>query len=111
MYLTVEGIRGETNPGISYAVYLGDVVEEKLAGLISFFGIDGTADGDHALAFTFDVTDIVGALRDEDEWDPADVRVVFELVGPVLDAEEEGEDEDEAERPPVDVGTFTIAYQ
>ena len=43
VYLTVDDITGDANPGISYAVYINDAVEENLAGLISFFGIQGTA--------------------------------------------------------------------
>jgi tyrosinase len=106
VFLTVEDIRGERNPGISYGVYLNEVADQTLAGLISFFGIEGTRQGDHALGYTFDVTDIVQALRDEDAWDPADIHVLFEPIGGVYD-----EPAPPPEAHSVEVGTFSIAYQ
>ena len=108
VFLTVEDITGTVNPGISYGVYVGDPTDEThLAGLVSFFGIEGSASGHHSLGYAFDVTDIVQALRDEDSWDPADVHVVFEPIGPVYDDNRSG-DEDTA---PVEVGTINISYQ
>lgn len=107
IFLVVEDVTGEANPGISYAVYLGEPSDDShLAGLISFFGIEGTTQG-HPLGYAFDVTDIVRALRDDDAWDPTDVHVVFEPVGPVHD-DGHSEVEDTA---PVDVGTVSIVYQ
>ncbi len=108
VYLTVNDIRGEVNPGISYGVYLGGIADdEHLAGLVSFFGIEATARGEHGLGYTFDVTDVVNTMRNHDDWDPADVHVVFEPVGGVDD---EG-NQVVPEVPPVEVGSISIAYQ
>jgi len=109
VYLTVDDITGSVNPGISYGVYVGGAADEQLAGAISFFGIEGTQRGGHALAYTFDITDIVAALRDEGTWDPADVAVSFEPIGSRGAADRGGgRDEDVA---PVSVGSVSIAYQ
>lgn len=108
VFLTVNDIVGEANPGISYAVYLGERADESCrAGLISFFGIEGTREGGHPLGYAFDVTDIVHTLEDEGAWNPDDVHVVFEPVGAVLD-EGRSKTEDTA---PVEVGSVSIAYQ
>lgn len=108
VYLTINDIRGEVNPGISYAVYVNEPVEEQLAGLISFFGIKGTRDGAHALDYTFDITDIVQALRDDDAWDPEDLHVVFRPVGADYD---DDSGPPLTDTPPVDVGSISIAYR
>ncbi|MEY2474008.1 MAG: tyrosinase [Actinomycetota bacterium] len=105
VYLTIEGIRGQTDPGISYGVYLGDVADEHLAGVISFFGIQGTADGGHGLGYSFDVTDIVDALRDDAAWDLNDVHVVFEPVGAIYD-----DPPPNTPVPSVDIGTVNIVF-
>lgn len=108
IFLTVEDIRAETDPGISYAVYLGEAVDEQLAGMISLFGVTGTRRAGHAVGFAFDVTDIVDALRDDDAWDPNDVHVVFEPVGAVYDDNDGPSLKDTAQ---VEVGTVKIVYQ
>jgi len=108
VYLTVDDITGATNPGISYGVYVGRGGDEQLAGAISFFGIEGTAQGGHGLAYTFDITDIVAALRDEGAWDPADVEVSFEPIGSTPAGTRGGGARDVA---PVMVGSVSIAYQ
>ena len=65
--------------------------------------------GGHGLAYTFDITDIVAALRDDGAWDPADVAVSFEPIGSRTDADRGGgRAEDVA---PVTVGSVSIAYQ
>ena len=109
VFLTVEDITGEVNPGISYGVYVGDVADDsKLAGLVSFFGIESSRGGEGSpLGYAFDVTDIVQALREDGSWDPADVHVIFEPVGPVHD---DGRPV-EREIDPIEVGSISIAYQ
>ena len=66
-------------------MYVGGAADEHMAGAVSFFGIEGTERGGHALAYTFDITDIVAALREEGPWDPSDVAVSFEPIGPTTD--------------------------
>jgi len=109
VYLTVDDITGATNPGISYGVYVGDAADERLAGTISFFGIEATEQGRHALGYTFDITDIVAALRDQGAWDPSDVAVSFEPIGPTTD--DDRVSSRLADVAPVTVGSVSIAYQ
>ena len=109
VYLTVDDITGAINPGISYGVYVGGAADDRLAGAISFFGIEATEQGAHGLAYTFDITDIVAALRDEDAWDPSDVAVSFEPIGPTTDGSRASSRLENVA--PVSVGSVSIAYQ
>jgi tyrosinase len=109
VYLTVDDITGATNPGISYGVYVGGAADDRMAGAISFFGIEATTEGGHALAYTFDITDIVAALRDAGAWDPADVAVSFEPIGPTTDDNRASSRLENVA--PVSVGSVSIAYQ
>ena len=87
VFLTVEDITGEVNPGISYGVYVGDAADDSTsgrAGLVLRDRGQPRREGS-PLGYAFDVTDIVQALRDEGSWDPADVHVIFEPIGPVHD--------------------------
>jgi tyrosinase len=108
VFLAVEDITGDANPGISYAVYIGRSTDDtRMAGLISFFGIEGSRGGGHPLGFAFDVTDIVRSMRDEDAWDPADLHVIFEPVWPVHDDASSRVEE----VAPVEVGSVSVVYQ
>jgi len=90
VYLTVEGIEGEDDPGVTYAVYVNlpddddpdEDPESFYAGNVSFFGIElvGAVDNDpagHGLRRSFDITDLVEDLREEDNWDPGEMTVTF----------------------------------
>ena len=89
IYLTVEGIEGEENPGFNYAVLLNlpdgadpdDDPDTYYAGTVSFFGIEesrrGDAEGGHGLAQSFDITDLVAQQREADTWDPDAMTVTF----------------------------------
>ena len=106
-YLTVTGIRGTVDPGIAYGVRLDADDDEHLAGVVSFFGIRGTVGGAHALGYTFDVTGIVRASRDDGRWDPRDVDVFFSPIG----ADAIGGLEAAAEGPSVEVGSVSLLAQ
>lgn len=123
VYLTVEGIVGERNPDVTYAVYLNlpddaDIDEEPeshYAGNVSFFGIERTGrvdtdPGGHGMARSFDITGLVSELRDADSWDPDEVTVTFVPLRRgargrrgAADAERQG--------PPVKVGRIGIYFQ
>ena len=59
---TVEDITGDVIPASATRSISGSNADDtRLAGLISFFGIEGSRGGRHPLGFAFDVTDIVQA--------------------------------------------------
>jgi hypothetical protein len=106
-YLAVTEIRGREDPGLSYAVYLDEIDDEHLAGIVSFFGIRGTTEGAQALGYSFDVTDIVQALRGAGAWDPSRVEILFEPIG----ADTSGGPEAMADVPRVEIGTVSLLAQ
>jgi tyrosinase len=123
-YLNLEGVEGEEDPGLAYAVYLNlpddqdpdSAPESYHVGNVSFFGIERARQvdrdhaGGHGLRYAFDITDLVAELRDAGRWDPDKVRVTFT---PVRLAPPEGETELEAaeETPPVQIGRVGLYYQ
>ena len=133
VYLNVEGIEGESNPGTVYAVYIDlpddddedTDPETHYVGTINFFGIEaaGDVDRDHSaepgLRFAFDVTELVEELRDQGIWEPSQVTVTFAPLqpspppgGPALAADVTAGDEEPAEPPPpVRVGRVSVYYQ
>jgi tyrosinase len=124
VYVNVEGIQGEQNPGLSYAVYVNlpddqdpGTAERFHAGNLSFFGIERAQDvgvdhpGGHGLRYVFDITDLANALQSEGRWDPAEVRVSFEPIRPVPPAGGPEAVEAVESVPPVTIGRVGIYYQ
>jgi tyrosinase len=123
VYLTVEGIEGDENPGFNYAVLLNlpddaDPDEEPevyYAGTVSFFGIEQTrrteaAEGGHGLAQSFDISDLVAQQREADTWDPEQMTVTFAPIRPGASRRRGGRDT-EREGPPVKLGRVGVYYQ
>ncbi|MBE2314463.1 tyrosinase family protein [Solirubrobacter sp. CPCC 204708] len=129
VYLRFEGITGE-QPGITYAVYLNlpddDATaadpEDYYVGNLAFFGVERAGDvdtdrpGGHGLNHAFDVTELVEALDDDDEWDPQEVRVTLSPVHSSGDAVRRrrggaGPDPDAAETPAVQIGRVSVYYR
>jgi tyrosinase len=87
MYLIVDGISGERNPGISYAVYInagtvGEPVADSYVGNLSFFGIERVGDlsqdhASHGLRHAFNITSAVTAQRSDNRWNPHELAVMF----------------------------------
>lgn len=103
----VERIKAGTGVIGTYAVYLEGTSAgvEAFVGNLPLFGlIESLREDGHQLAYSFDITDAVGILNDQDawEWGHADIRV--QPNNPDLYAEE-------AEIVSVTVGNFTISYQ
>jgi tyrosinase len=102
VYLNVEDVEGDANPGASYGVYLNG----EHVGNVSFFGIElaQNVESDHTggrgLRFAFDITSLVERLTEEGHWDPQQVRVTF---SPLRGAQEGA--------PPVRIGRVGIYYQ
>ena len=123
VYLTVEGIEGDRDPGVTYAVYvnlpddadLDEDPESHHAGNVSFFGIEATRQvdtdpGGHPLARSFDITGLVSELRDADSWDPDAVTVTFVPVRRGT-SRRRGGSEGEGTGPPVTVGRVGVYFQ
>jgi tyrosinase len=109
--LNVEHIRSRSVPKTSYGVYIdpadGTSNDEYFVGSIPFFGLRESSqdDAEHELRYTFDVTEIVNALRDQDKWDANRVQITFRpLNQPALEAAEGFGAE-------VEIGSVSIAYQ
>ena len=79
VYLNIEDVEGDENPGASYAVQLNG----HHVGNVSFFGIElaQNVESDHTggrgLRFAFDITGLVERLTEEGSWDPQQVQVTF----------------------------------
>lgn len=127
VYLNVEDIRAEGNPGLSYAVYInvpaegpGDdpMDDPHFAGTITFFGIELSQDlerdhpGGHVgMRHALDITDVYTRLRDAGQWDEDQITVTFEPAD-VLPPPGAGPAAAEPEEtPPVTFGRVSIFYQ
>lgn len=123
VYLTVEGIEGDANPGFNYAVLLNlpddadpdDEPETYYAGTVSFFGIEQTrsteaAEGAHGLAQSFDITDLIAEQREADTWDPESMTVTFVPTGPA-GRRRPRVGEEQREGPPVKLGRVGVYFQ
>jgi tyrosinase len=124
VYLNVEDVRAERNPGLSYAVYVNapdedeheDPVEDAhYVGNVSFFGIELAQDldrdhpgGHGGMRFAFDITDLYTRLRDAGLWNEDEITVTFE---PVWSSRAARPTAAEREAPPVTVGRVSIFYQ
>jgi tyrosinase len=94
MYLNIEDVEGEANPGLLYGVYLNlpagesaDPESPHFVGVLPFFGIESTTPDDndeeapHRLRYVFDITDTVADLTARGDWNPAQLQVTFAPVG------------------------------
>jgi len=110
VYLNVEDIEAERNPGVVYGVYVNlpsdpsaDDRARHHVGNISLFGIeimndpDRAHDGPPGMRHTFDVSPLLGELAAAGAWDPDAITVTFEPLGllpPVDDGGHETADVD-----------------
>jgi tyrosinase len=124
VYVNVEGIKGKQNPGLSYAVYVNlpddqdpDTAERHHVGNLSFFGIERAQDvdvdhpGGHGLRYVFDITELANELRQQGHWDPAQVTVSFDPIGPQPPPGQAEAAGAAAAVPPVQIGRVGIYYQ
>lgn len=115
VYLQIDDVRGDENPGVTYAVYVNlpdgadpdDDPDTHYVGNVSLFGIEATNDlsrdvhGGAGLSFAFDITDLARAQQDAGRWDPSRLTVTFTPVG--------GEPGEAV--PPVSVGRVGVYYR
>jgi tyrosinase len=117
VYLGIEDIEGDKNPGLLYGVFVNmpegaalDHESPYYAGTMSLFGIessksdedDADDEAPHTLRYAFDITPIVAKLTEEDRWDPEHVDVTITPI--------EARDEEIAayDIPPVKIGRISL---
>ncbi len=125
VYLSVEDIAGERNPGTVYGIYLNlpegataGVAESHHAGNVSFFGLERARNprGDepaHDLRVTREITDLVHRLAAIGQWDGRTVTVTFRPLSLIPEDQPELAHALPAaftEDPPVTIGRVSILY-
>jgi len=118
VYLNVENIEGDANPGLLYGVYVNlpegsppDPDGAHFAGTMSFFGIEAAvADDDddregapHTLRHVFDITALAATLAEQGHWSPEALHVTFSPLGV--------EDEPALDVAPVRIGRVSLFMQ
>jgi tyrosinase len=126
VYLNLEDIEGERNPGSVYGIYVNvpedptpEQLEERHVGNLAFFGLERTKDPrkdehPHSLRVSVEVGGVLDSL-DEAGWDGKKVDVTLHpqtLLAPE-DASEEvaREMRPSGEHPPVQIGRISVAVQ
>jgi tyrosinase len=94
IYLELAEIEGDENPGTIYGVYLNlpdgaspEVAEAHHAATLSFFGIERAMrpardEPAHAMSMTRDITALLTALAQQNEWDGQHLLVTFRPLDP-----------------------------
>jgi tyrosinase-like protein/polyphenol oxidase-like protein len=126
IYLSVEDIEADQNPGTVYGIYVNlpdgaspEVAESHHAGNVSFFGVERARNprGDeqaHSLRVMQDITELAAALAARGEWDGTHVNVTFRPFGLIPpdrpDLAHALPDETTSSDPPVTIGRVSILY-
>jgi tyrosinase len=126
IYLSVEDIDGERNPGTVYGVYVNlpegaspQTAEAHHAGNVSFFGLERARDprGDeqaHTLRVVMEITDLAQQLAAQGEWDGHSVSVTFRPLGLIPpdrpDLAHALPEELSSSDPAVTIGRVSVAY-
>jgi tyrosinase len=123
LYLNIEDIEGEVNPGTVYGVYVNlpdDADHEQLEAHhvtnVSFFGIERARDPrddehSHGLRVSVDVGHILSSLGEDDRWDGKPIDVTFRPLE-LIPAEGQEQARAEApEDPPVHIGRVSLSVE
>lgn len=122
VYLNVEDIEADKNPGSVYGIYVNlpdgataDVAAQHHVGNLSFFGIeravDPKRDGEsHGLKVTIDITDLVARLTEQGQWDEATMHVTFRPHRLIAAGGDGKTVEPAADEHPVTVGRVSLFY-
>jgi tyrosinase len=123
VYLNVEDIEGESNPGTVYGIYADlppdappDLEPAYHVGNLSFFGIDRARDprGDehgHGLRVAVDITGLARDLEARDEWAGHELTVTFRpltLNPPEVPDEEDLVSPPDHEDTPIRIGRVSV---
>ncbi|MDQ3725863.1 MAG: tyrosinase family protein [Actinomycetota bacterium] len=125
LYLNIEDIEGEQNPGTAYGVYVNlpenpdaETMAKHHVGNVSFFGIERARNprGDehgHNLRYSMEVGELLRSLGGGEDFGEEEVRVTFR---PLSLAPPEGKTEESfraaappAEDPPVQIGRVSLS--
>jgi tyrosinase len=125
LYLNIENIEGEANPGISYGIYVNlpqgadaETRRRHHVGNVSLFGIEHAAaplkdEPAHSVATSVEIGSLLRALGGGEHFDEEGINVTFL---PLLSVPPEGREEEfrqlaeeEAEGPPVHIGRVSLA--
>ena len=94
VFLNLEDIQADENPGVSYAVFVNlpddvDLTDDTFyVGNVALFGVEMARDldrdhpGGHGLRYAFDITDLVARLRAEGRWDESRLTVTLAPLTP-----------------------------
>jgi hypothetical protein len=119
VFLAIEEIEAERNPGVVFDVLLnqpdedGDPQRHRI-GSFTLFGIelmndpDHTHDGAPGLRHMFDVTRLIAGLAALNLWDPDSVTVTVEPVPPPAPPGEEPPAIEDLDLPPVRIGRISL---
>lgn len=125
VYLNVEDIEAERNPGTVYGIYVNlpdgaspEEAERHHVGNVSFFGVERARDprGDehaHGLRVTLEISQLVRELTAQGGWDDEQLRVSFRPIGLVPPDRPEQQHElleSTQQDPPVRIGRVSLFY-
>jgi tyrosinase len=126
VYLNLEDIEGEKNPGSVYGIYVNlpddpspEQLEERHVGNLSFFGLERTKnprkdEHPHSLRVSVEVGGVLDSLGEEG-WDGRKIDVTLRplnLLPPEGASEEVAREmQPSGEQPPVRVGRISVAVQ
>jgi len=128
LYLNIENIEGEKNPGTVYGVYVNlpenpdpAMLDAHYAGSVSFFGLERTNDPQadehpHALRYSLEVGDLLRSLGGGRQYEEEEVHVTFlpETLLPPEGAptmESLAFAEEPADEPPVQIGRVSLSVR
>lgn len=125
VYLNVEDIEAERNPGSVYGIYVNlpdgatpEQAERHHVGNVSFFGIERARNprGDehgHGLRVTVEITELARELAVQDGWDEQQLHVTFRPIG-LVDPDQPELQHEQLESasadPPVQIGRVSLFY-
>jgi tyrosinase len=127
VYLTVQEIEGDTDPGTVYGIYLNlppestpEVAADHYAGSVSFFGIAKAAapradEPPHSVSVSHDITELTTRLQEQGQWDGVHAMVTFRPTGLVpVDQPELAHavpPDLSNDDPPIKIGRVSIFYR
>lgn len=126
LYLNIEDIEGEVNPGSVYGVYVnlpegagGEQLEAHHVTNVSFFGIERARnpredEHSHSLRVSVDVGHLLSALGEGGEWDGKPIDVTFRplTLGPGEgQSEEHLREQTPGEHVPVHIGRVSLSVE
>jgi tyrosinase len=125
LYLNIEDIEGEVDPGSVYGVYVNlpkgaDAKEREAHHVtnVSFFGIERAKnpredEHAHSLRVSVDVGHILSAVSETDRWDgkPIDVTFYPLTLSPGEGQGDEYKREEPAKDPPVKIGRVSLSVE